>query len=274
MAVRHKIGLDYFPLDVDFFMDEKIEFASARFGLKGELIAIKLLCKIYRNGYYSEWSEDDSIIFAKRAGEGITPSLVNEVVQELVKRGFFNKSLLDRFSILTSTGIQNRYFEAVERRKSVEVLKDYVLIDISKYPNVSIMEQNVNISPQNDNILQQSKVEESKVEDVSVDTPSVPKPKEHKPKPILFKDSEYFDKEKFAAAIAESKYPNADVEHYYESLLNWSNSNHEKKYDWMATVKNWMGKDIKEGKFICNSNRQPQHYVNGNRPKQNLNSFV
>src|SRR4051812_47898682 len=97
MAVKHKTGLDYFSFDVDFFSDEKVEFVSARFGLKGELIAIKLLCKIYRNSYFTEWTDDDAIMFAKRVGENVTPALVNDVVEELAKRGFFNKDILSRF---------------------------------------------------------------------------------------------------------------------------------------------------------------------------------
>ncbi|MFV0537079.1 MAG: DUF4373 domain-containing protein, partial [Dysgonomonas sp.] len=75
-----KQGLEYFPLDVDFFNDEKVEFVSARFGVKGEIISIRLLCKIYRNGYYTAWDEDESTLLAKRAGDGITPSLVREIV--------------------------------------------------------------------------------------------------------------------------------------------------------------------------------------------------
>jgi len=157
-----KTGLDYFPLDVDFFEDEKIEFVSARFGIKGEIIAVKLLCRLYRNNYYMPWGEDESMLFAKRAGEGITPALVNEVVQELVKREFFDKLLLDRFQILTSKGIQARYFEITKRRKPFDVIKEYILID------VDILPQNVNILSLNVRDGTQSKVKESKVKESKV----------------------------------------------------------------------------------------------------------
>lgn len=111
-----KVGLDYFAFDVDFFEDEKIQFVSARFGIKGEIVAIKLLCKIYRNGFYIRFGEDEQLLFAKRAGENVTPALVNEIVIELVKRGFFDKTLFNSFGILTSNGIQKRYFSAISRR--------------------------------------------------------------------------------------------------------------------------------------------------------------
>jgi hypothetical protein len=162
MARTNKIGIDYFPFDVDFFNDEKIEFTSARFGIKGEIIAIRLLCKIYRNGYFTEWNEDESTLLAKRAGDGMTPSLVSEIVNELIKRGFFNKSLLDRFKILTSKGIQTRYFEATKRYKQVDVIRDFLLVDVSKMENVSINKINVNINPNDDDTNPQKKRKESK----------------------------------------------------------------------------------------------------------------
>ena len=40
MARPTKDGLDYFPLDVDVFEDEKIEAIAGEFGLKGEIAVI------------------------------------------------------------------------------------------------------------------------------------------------------------------------------------------------------------------------------------------
>jgi hypothetical protein len=159
MARTNKIGLDYFPFDIDFFNDPKIEIMSARFGVKGEIIAIRLLCMIYRNGYYIKWSDDESTLLAKRAGENITPSLVSEVVKELSRRGFFNESLLGKFNILTSHGIQARYFEAVKRYKSVPVFEEFLLVDVSNMENVSINKINVDINSKNVNINPQKEKE-------------------------------------------------------------------------------------------------------------------
>ena len=54
MARPNKTGLDYFPFDIDFFDDEKIMAISGEFGIKGEITTVKLLCAIYRNGYFIE----------------------------------------------------------------------------------------------------------------------------------------------------------------------------------------------------------------------------
>ena len=157
---RSKSGLDYFSFDIDFFNDQKIEFVSAKYGELGELIAIKLLCKIYREGYYLKWGEDECLLFSKKAGEDISKELVKNVIDELLKRGFFNKNLYDKYSILTSKGIQKRFLEAAKRRKEIVFFKEYFLLNGH---NVYISPQNVNIITKNVDIREQSKVKESKV---------------------------------------------------------------------------------------------------------------
>ena len=179
-----KKGLNFFPLDVDFFDDEKVQFVSARFGIKGEVCAIRLLTRIYRNGYFIKWDEDSAYLFSKVAGKEFSPCLANEIVHELVKRGFFNKSLFDSFGILTSRGIQDRFLKACIRRKDVEVDARYLLVDSSEFKNlriskayssapsfrkcihdVSISEENVYIKEENVDIQAQSNVKESRVEE-------------------------------------------------------------------------------------------------------------
>ena len=164
MARLNKTGIDYFPFDVDFFQDEKVQFVSARFQLKGEITAIRLLCKIYRNGYYTEWNDDTALLFAKSVGDGVQDSFVKDVVHELLKRGFFDKGIFERFGILTSRGIQNRYFEATKRYKKVEVIGDFLLVDVSEMKNVYINSKNVYINSKNDDINSQKKREINKKE--------------------------------------------------------------------------------------------------------------
>lgn len=151
MARKTKPGLDYFPFDVDFFDDPKVELISSEFQTKGESITIRLMCKIYRNGYFLPWDKDQSLLFAKRVGNGTTGALVDEVVQGLIRRSFFNKGVFDSFMILTSAGIQTRYIDAKERAKEVVFFKEYQLIDdkvLNKWNNVVIKSINDGINPQ------------------------------------------------------------------------------------------------------------------------------
>ncbi|NBI08388.1 hypothetical protein D3Z33_16160, partial [Senegalia massiliensis] len=64
------------------------------------------------------------------------------------------------YKILTSKGIQKRFLEAVSRRKDINVILEYLLIDLDNdYSNLV----NVNINSINDNRSTQSKVKKSKV---------------------------------------------------------------------------------------------------------------
>lgn len=73
-----------------------------------------------------------------------------------------------------------------------------------------------------------------------------------KKKEILFIDSEYFDLELLTEKLDNSQppYSNANVEYYYNKMKNWSDENGKKKVDWLATCKNWILGDFKDGKLV------------------------
>ena len=159
-------GLDYFPFSTDFFDDDKIALIEAEFGEKGSYIALRLLCRIYRiEGYYCKWGKDECLLFAKKLGGKFSAGLVQEVVSGLVARSFFDKGVYDSFGVLTSHGIQNRFLEATKRRQEVRLCREFLLVDVSKNKNVCIFSKNVDISTENADIFEQSKVKESKVKE-------------------------------------------------------------------------------------------------------------
>lgn len=156
-----KSGIPYFPLDVD--LDDKFKLIEAEFGLIGFAVIVKLFQKAYgQQGYYCEYTNEVALLFSSSCGLG--GNVVSEIVGAAIRRGIFDKTLYDKYKILTSVGIQKRYFEAVSRRINVEVESQYLLLNaIQNYKNVSIKAKNVNIFDKNDNILQQSNVEKSRV---------------------------------------------------------------------------------------------------------------
>lgn len=166
MARPLKHGLDYFPMDVDFFEDDKIQFVSSRFDEKGELIAVKLLCKIFKAGYFIKWDADVALLFSKGAGRNITPSLANDVVNELIKRDFFHKGLFERFSILTSNGIQKRFEHIclLGRRKDskIDELHD---VNLFTQEETELTTEEIEL---NTGESAQSKVKERKVKEIKV----------------------------------------------------------------------------------------------------------
>lgn len=165
MARPQKKGLDYFPFDVDFFFDEKIVAIAGEFGIKGEIVAVKLLCAVYRNGYFIEWSEMLQMMLLRNL-PGISAELLNQIVKRLVLWGFFDKTLFDSANILTSRGIQNRFFKGTQRRIPSQDTP-YLLIDFPE-KRVSVYNNGVSAyrNPTEEEFLYtktaQSKVKENK----------------------------------------------------------------------------------------------------------------
>lgn len=158
MARPKKSGLDYFPFDIDFFYDEKVVCVAGEFGLKGEICLIHLLCAVYRNGYFVEWTDTLRFKLLKEL-PGISAGLLQQIIEGLVRWGFFDKDLFDSAQILTSRGIQQRYFEATRRRLNPNEPFPYLLVNVDRNRvNVDKNSINVDINPQ-------SKVNKSKLKE-------------------------------------------------------------------------------------------------------------
>lgn len=166
MARPQKVGLDYFPLDVDMDQDDKIAMIEALHGIEGFGVIIKLFMKIYNEGYFYKWTESEQILFSRRINVDIKK--VNAIIKDCIKWNVFNDELFEKYQILTSKGIQLRYLEIVKRRIRVEVIQDYILVNdeaINAYNNiinVNINEDNADINQVNDNISTQRKEKERK----------------------------------------------------------------------------------------------------------------
>lgn len=151
MARPVKEGLDYFPLDVDFAVNDKTEAIMGEFGPKGVLFMIYLLSAVYQNGYYLQWNKLKQMQLANRI-EGVSPELANQIVNRLIAYGTFSEELFNSAKVLTSQRIQETYEDATKRRKSQKPTKYWINVDINKDTSVV----NVDINPQ-------SKVNKSKV---------------------------------------------------------------------------------------------------------------
>ena len=172
MSLQNK-GLDYFSLNVDFFDNDKIALIEAEHGWKGSLITLKLLCRIYKEGFYCRWDKDICLLFCRKAGIEVDIQFMDTLLQSLLERNFFDTNLFHQFGILTSRSIQIRFFEATVRRRKIEVPNaDFLLVNVLDYKNVYILPQNVDMDTGSDSknadIPKQSKVKESIVEESRV----------------------------------------------------------------------------------------------------------
>ena len=170
MARPKKLGLDYFTNDVNFYQDIKIRKMIRYKGIQAVSVYHIILCQIYASGYYLEWDDDLPFIISEIAD--LQEDYIKEVISLAIEIGLFNKVMYDDFHVLTSRGIQERFFDfcSIAKRKLPTCLPYSLLLTNKKSVNslndsVSSEETIVNSeeTPENSEKSTQSKVKESKV---------------------------------------------------------------------------------------------------------------
>jgi hypothetical protein len=169
-----KPGLLYFSLDVDIFDDDKMFELSNEFGPLGEVIFLRLLCLIYKNGYYYRFETLDKLaaLLIRSIGNKWTrdKETVKQVIPFLAKTNLLSSELMQE-NVLTSRSIQRRYLKATERKQSI--INEYSLIDnvdgfvsVSK-TNINVTETPINVTETSvnvyDNPTKESKVNKNKL---------------------------------------------------------------------------------------------------------------
>lgn len=165
MARPPKVGLDYFELDCH--INEKIRKVQAEFGYKSFAIVVKLYQKIYGEfGYYCEWDEDSLLLFMSENGVSSRKekNYIKEVVAACIRRDIFSEKIYKEYGVLTSVGVQEMYLNAVSRRESVKLKKEYLLVSVDKNnKNVVINDIDVDRNKINACRNTQSREEKSRV---------------------------------------------------------------------------------------------------------------
>ena len=116
MAIAYD-GINYFPMGVNFMEENAMEVIEAKYGIKGSAIVLKLLCKIYKEGYYIRWDEEQCLIFANKAGREVQAAEVQGIIEILFIKGILDRNSYLENGILTSESIQKVWLEATKRRK-------------------------------------------------------------------------------------------------------------------------------------------------------------
>lgn len=105
-------GIPYFPTPANFFDEEIMELLEAKFGILSSYIVMRLLCKIYKEGYYISWGKEQSLIFVRKVGGGIKEEVMEKIIELLLEKEFFNKDIYEKYGVLTSEQIQKVWLEA------------------------------------------------------------------------------------------------------------------------------------------------------------------
>lgn len=131
----NKPGLTYFPKMLDFYEDDKIFDLLDEYGPLGVTIYDCILCIVYKNGYYAEIPLDKlSKMIIKMIGNKWVKNqkVVVQVVHFCSDIGLIDDALMTE-NIITSVGIQRRYYEIAVKRMKRQLYSDkYWLLDKEK----------------------------------------------------------------------------------------------------------------------------------------------
>lgn len=191
MAIS-KVGLDYFPHDVDLMRNRKLIKPRKKYGVVAVHVYMALLEMIYHEGYYLRYDDDtrDSVLWDLQIYcQGKYPpsdETISGVIEMLVECELFSGYHFKQ-GVITSRRIQEVYYRSTVERKNVCVDPKIWMLSVSEMEGLStkssilsifqnqptidrlstdsgpIMEDNQPIMEDNQPIMPQSKVNKSKV---------------------------------------------------------------------------------------------------------------
>ena len=133
MARISKPGLDYFPLDVNFFQDRKVRRISNRHHAAGIAALTSLLCLIYKEkGFYVAWNQDTLFDISQEVC--CEEEEMQAIIDDCLSVGLFDTYIYNEYGILTSQAIQEQYHKIItdSRRKYKLPLERFWLIKEEK----------------------------------------------------------------------------------------------------------------------------------------------
>lgn len=137
MARPLKQGLDYHPLDVEFYREIKVRQLNHAFGPISTVILLTLLGAVYKErGYYAEWNDD--LCFLVAVDSFSTEEVVHAVVKKALAVGLFDQECFSAYRILTSKEIQRHYLAATYKRKGVNMVAEYFLVPEAARSNLQL----------------------------------------------------------------------------------------------------------------------------------------
>ena len=165
-------GIPYFPTPANFFDEEIMELLEAKFGILSSYIVMRLLCKIYKEGYYISWGKEQSLIFVRKVGGGIKEEVMEKIIELLLEKEFFNKDIYEKYGVLTSEQIQKVWLEATVRRK-IDFSKLPYLLEVrpgngkqkggTNKKDADIFKADAEVNPENEDISGQTKPNQNKL---------------------------------------------------------------------------------------------------------------
>lgn len=255
MGRNNKTELQYFPVDVDILRDKKVRRLTRKYE-RGAEFYLYLLCAIYSDkGYYLP--VDSQTAFDIADDLRITEDEVQDMIEFCLSDnvGLFSRKMMDKYSILTSRGIQTRYAETIRQlKRKLNITSEFSLLSEEETGIYSEIVRNIRKNSEEKPIYSEemriysdemgitsektaissdkSKVEESKV-------------KENKKEEIYLSASEDKERENFLKILLFEKNmldPQSELDRFcahYEKT-GWVDANGNAIKNRSAALKAWM----------------------------------
>lgn len=128
-----RVGLSYYSVDTDRYLDIRIRRLKRSLGYKGIVIFDYLICEIYRNGYYIRL--DNAVKYSIACYFQDVPfCFISQVVKEAINWGLFDDTLFYSYNILTSREIQINWAKLSENIPADFMDSPYNLIKDVRIP--------------------------------------------------------------------------------------------------------------------------------------------
>lgn len=232
MPRPQKDGIDYFPLDVNFFSDPKIKILKARYGADGVAVYLYLLCEIYRAGYFLQFNEDILYIISDDLKMGAEK--VMQIINFLLDRSLLDSKLFQSDKAMTSAGIQKRFQLAVKeraRKKPIEAKGFWLLNEEETEPFIKVNPvlnksgKNVSKSGKNTGYSAELSIKESKGNKSKLNKKISPElqgsPAQEAAYRLLLVDGSSHPVTREEVGKYRELYPAVDVDQEFRKMIGW-----------------------------------------------------
>jgi len=223
----------YFSHDYNSRNDEKIKFLLRKHGFIGYGLFWAIIEDLYNNANALR-TDYEGIAYDFRVDVLLIESIIKDFDLFVFEGDTFG-------SLSVQKRIDERDSKSVKARESAH----------KRWTNANAMQSQCEgnaIKESKGKEIKESKVNKRKVVDTT-----------------LFVDSDVNTIEKFEQSFIGTQYEIANFNYYFEVIKNWSDSKGEKKKDWIATAKNWMARDLTEGKLIDKNYNPNAKRINPNQ---------
>lgn len=123
-------------LDTDIYNNKKIVRMETKFGHLGFSFAVKMLCRVFSDSYFLAIDDDEISVICRKILY-VTLDEFDEMLAFSLDINLFDKKKYETYRILTSAGIQKKYFDIGKdsRWRHLHVVKEYISkkIDLKEY---------------------------------------------------------------------------------------------------------------------------------------------